>query len=170
MEVTNHELWTLIHGMVLGTVFLLGFGGGLVELYTLRAGRITPHGVVERTRRLKAGMVTMTVMVWLAVITGTWIAYPWYRSTTSASPKSALLADPSTAGWHEFGMEWKEHIAWVSPILMTVVAFGVLYYGDYLVHRRGLRNVLITIFALAFLTAGVAGLMGALITKAAPIH
>src|SRR5512144_662674 len=161
MRVTNHEFWTLIHGMVFGTLFCLSFGGGLAGLHSLRPELVTPQGVIVRLRRLRIAVITMTIMVWLTVITGTWIAYPWYRARAQTSPQSNLLADPSTAGWHEFGMEWKEHIAWISPILMTVVAFGVLYYGVGLVHRRWLRNVLMTVFVVAFLTAGVAGLMGA---------
>jgi hypothetical protein len=37
--------------------------------------------------------------------------------------------DPSTADWHTFGMEWKEHVAWIAPILATVAAGLVVYYG-----------------------------------------
>jgi hypothetical protein len=46
------------------------------------------------------------------VITGTWVVYPWYRESGPSSPKAQLLANPDTKDWHEFGMEWKEHIAW----------------------------------------------------------
>jgi hypothetical protein len=30
---------------------------------------------------------------------------------------------------HTFGMEWKEHIAWIALILATVAAGPVVYYG-----------------------------------------
>ena len=55
-------------------------------------------------------------------------------------------------------------------ILATVVAFIVLRYGKKLAEYPFLRKTLIVTFVLAFAAAGVAGLMGALITKAAPIH
>jgi hypothetical protein len=53
------------------------------------------------------------------VITGTRVVYPWYRDPAPDSPRSVLLADEATVDWHEFGMEWKEHVAWLSPILAT---------------------------------------------------
>ncbi|MBI3959056.1 MAG: hypothetical protein HY328_09625, partial [Chloroflexi bacterium] len=66
-------------------------------------------------------------------------------------------------------MEWKEHVAWFAPILATAVAFIVWRYGDHLIEDSYLRKIVTALFILAFLTAGIAGLMGALITKAAPI-
>jgi uncharacterized BrkB/YihY/UPF0761 family membrane protein len=67
-------------------------------------------------------------------------------------------------------MEWKEHIAWLSPILATVVAFIVIYYGASLAQNNRLRRIAMTAFIVAFALAGIAGLFGALITKAAPVH
>lgn len=67
-------------------------------------------------------------------------------------------------------MEWKEHVAWISPILATVAAFIVVYYGNQLIVDRRLRYVAMATFVLAFATAGVAGALGAFITKVAPIQ
>jgi hypothetical protein len=67
-------------------------------------------------------------------------------------------------------MEWKEHVAWISPILATAVAFIVLYYGNQLIVDKKLRYTAMALFAVAFAAAGIAGLMGAFITKAAPIE
>lgn len=169
MELTGRETWTLIHGMVLGAAFLLGFAGGLEGLYGLRPRLLSAEGVRDRTRRLKIGVVTMAVAAWGTVITGTWIVYPWYRADNPDSPRSILLADPALKDWHSFGMEWKEHIAWISPILATAVAFIVLYYGTSLVRHDRVRKTALVLFVLAFLMAAVAGLFGALITKAAPV-
>lgn len=72
--------------------------------------------------------------------------------------------------WHKFGMEWKEHLAWISPMLATAAAFLVLYYGAALVRRRDLRRLVTVLFVAAFVTAAIAGLFGALITKAAPVR
>jgi hypothetical protein len=170
MHLTHREWWTLVHGMILGALFLLAFSGGLAGLYSLRTEYLTSEGLRERVRRLKIGMSAMAITAWLTVITGTWIVYPWYRETSPDSPKSKLLADPNTADWHEFGMEWKEHIAWIAPMLATTAAFLAIYYGAALARNRYLRLVVMSFFVAAFLTAGIAGLYGALITKAAPVQ
>jgi hypothetical protein len=176
MELTNRESWALIHGMVLGALFLLAFGGGMAGLYSLRERYLTVEGVTERTPRLLIGTIVMAVVAWLAVIVGTWVVYPWYRAVPPAGttdfttfPKSLLLASPGTADWHNFAMEWKEHVAWFAPFLATAVAFAVAYYGVQLVRRGDVRRAAIVFFVLAFAAAGVAGLFGALITKAAPV-
>lgn len=169
MNLTSRETWTLIHGMVLGALFLLGFAGGLEALYSLRPNLLSPVGVHDRIRRARIGVVAMALAAWGTVLTGTWVVYPWYRERTPNSPRSILLADPQLQDWHHFGMEWKEHIAWMSPILATVVAFIVIYYGTGLARHDRVRKTTITLFVLAFTFAAVAGLFGALITKAAPI-
>lgn len=169
MELTSREAWTVIHGMVLGTTFLLAFAGGLAGLYSLRPELMTVSGLRERLPRLGIGTAVMAVAAWLTVLSGTIFIYPWYRDAAKTSPKSILLANPLTAEWHNFGMEWKEHVAWIAPILATTVAFVVIYYGRSLVKDQGMRRVLIVLFVLAFVAAGIAGLFGALINKAAPI-
>jgi hypothetical protein len=120
-------------------------------------------------KRLKVGVVAMAIAAWGTVITGTYIIYPWYRAKLPTSPKSILLANENTAGWHDFGMEWKEHIAWISPMLATVSAFVVLYYGVDLIKNERARKIAMWLLVLAFATAAVAGLLGALITKIAPV-
>ncbi|HEY6201686.1 MAG TPA: hypothetical protein VI056_01460 [Candidatus Limnocylindria bacterium] len=169
MELTSRELWTVIHGMVLGTTFLLAFAGGLAGLYSLRPELVTITGIRERLPRLNIGTAVMALVAWLTVFTGTWLVYPWYRSADPSSPRSLLLADPTKAEWHTFGMEWKEHVAWFAPIIATVVAYAVFYYGPRLAREPGMRRVLMALFIIAFAAAGVAGLFGAFINKAAPI-
>lgn len=169
MELTNRELWGLVHGMGLGTLFLLAFGGGLAGLYSYRTRYLTTEGVAERSIRLELGTAVMAVVAWLTVFTGSWIVYPWYRAEPDGA-KFQLLADPNTADWHNFAMEWKEHIAWIAPLLATAVAFAVIYYGKDLVKSAKIRKALIAFFTAAFLIAGVAGLLGALITKSAPVR
>jgi hypothetical protein len=181
MELTDRELYTVLHGLILGTLFLLAFGGGLAGLFSLRERLLTTEGVQERTPRLLIGTSVMAIVAWLTVITGTFIAYPWYRAAPPEGvdradpaqlaeyPRYLLLAQEKTAEWHHFGMEWKEHVAWLAPFLATAVAFAVLYYGVQLVRRNDIRRAAIVFFVLAFAAAGVAGLFGAFITKAAPV-
>jgi hypothetical protein len=176
MEFTDRELWAVVHGLILGTLFLLAFGGGLAGLWSLKERYLTPEGLQERTPRLLIGTTVMAIVAWLTVISGTWIVYPWYRAappegTTDLEgfPRSLLLANEKLAEWHSFGMEWKEHVAWIAPFLATAVAFAVLYYGVQLIRRGDIRNGLLIFFGLAFAAAGIAGLFGAFITKAAPV-
>jgi hypothetical protein len=162
--------------MGFGALFLLAFAGGLAGLYSLRPELLTVTGMRERMTRLVAGTWLMAIAAWGTVITGTYFVYPWYRATPPEGanlldyPRYYLLDNPNLAAWHTFGMEWKEHVAWFAPILATVVAFIVLRYGKKLAEYPYLRNVVIVTFLVAFGAAGIAGLFGALITKAAPIR
>lgn len=175
MTLTVRELWTVIHGMGLGAVFLLAFAGGLAGLYSLRPELATPSGISERIRRLDAGTWIMAIAAWLTVYTGTWIVYPWYRAKPPEGadlkdyPRSFLLSSEATKLWHTFGMEWKEHVAWIAPILATAVAFIVWRYGSQIAEDPKMRRALMITFTLAFVAAAIAGLFGAFITKAAPI-
>jgi hypothetical protein len=169
MDLSQKEWWGLIHGMGFGAVFLLAFAGGIAGLYSLRPELVTDAGIRERMIRLKIGVVAMAVAAWGTVITGTWIVYPWYRAKSVDSPKSILLSSESTKNWHDFGMEWKEHIAWISPILATVAAFIVIYFGTGLIKHDRARKIVMTLFVLAFVMAAIAGIFGALITKVAPV-
>jgi hypothetical protein len=187
MHLSYRETMTVIHGMVLGAAFLLSFGGGLAGLYSLRPALVTAEGIRERTFRLIAGTWMMAIVAWGTVITGTWVVYPWYRAklaatpadcqgatlpTATCSPKDFLTANVTgnTKSWHTFGMEWKEHIAWIAPILATAVAFAVTYYGRNLIKHQAIRRALMVMFVLAFGAAGIAGIFGAFINKIAPIR
>jgi hypothetical protein len=176
MEISNREGWTLIHGMIIGALFLLAFAGGLAEFVSLRPVWETARGIRARVSRLDIGTGMMALAAWLTVITGTFIVYPWYRAPAPKGadlkgyPKAYLIANEHLKDWHEFGMEWKEHIAWIAPMLATVVAVGTIYYGRRLAYEPGIRRLLLIIFVAAFATAAVAGLFGALITKSAPIQ
>jgi hypothetical protein len=169
VELTTREFWGLVHGIGLGGLFLVAFAGGLAGLYSLRPGLLTERGVAERMRRLVLGTTTMAAVAWATVITGTWVVYPWYREDVPTSPRSALLASPDTDEWHKFAMEWKEHVAWIAPMLATAVAVIVLYYRQDLIRNQTARRIATGLFVAAFATAAIAGLLGALITKKAPI-
>jgi hypothetical protein len=169
MSMTSREFWTVVHGLLLGSIYLLAFAGGFAGLWSLRKEFITEQGMAERMRRMYAGVWTMAIVVWLTVIVGTYVVYPWYRAQLPDSARSMLLANPAKAGWHTFGMEWKEHVAWLAPMLITAVAYIVLHYGSELAEKERVRKAALTVFVLAFVAAAVAGLFGAFINKAAPI-
>ena len=188
MELSNREFWGLIHGLVLGSFFLLAFAGGLAGLYSMRKRWLTEEGITERARRLVVGFWVMAGVAWATVLTGTWIVYPWYREKLAGddlagcagltipepgkcSPRDFLLSNVSgdTESWHEFAMEWKEHIAWIAPMLATSAAVVVAVYRARLADVPRVRKIAITMFVLAFAVAAVAGVLGALITKVAPV-
>lgn len=169
MMMTNRELWVVLHGLIFGSLYLLAFAGGAAGLWSLRPGLLTEAGITERIRQLRVGVWMMMVTSWITVISGTYLVYVWYRDKSPDSAKSKLLADPLKAGWHTFGMEWKEHISWIAPILVTAVAFVVHWYDRELLERQEIRRAIFILFGLAFFAAGIGGLLGAFINKAAPI-
>ena len=190
MELSSRETWTVIHGLVFGTLFLLAFAGGLAGLWSLRPGLLTAKGIKERMKRLYIGVWVIAVAAWGAVITGSWIVYPWYRVKLSpvgdnayagcadaivpgpsCSPRDFLKSNVSgqTDLWHNLGMEWKEHVSWAAPILATAAAFLVVYYGPRLISRPWLRAAVIVMFVAAFAAAVVGGSFGAFLNKIAPV-
>jgi hypothetical protein len=188
VELTSRETWALVHGILLGAAFLLAFSGGLAGLYSLRPQLVTEAGIRERMGRLYVGTTVMAGLMWATVITGTFVVYPWYREKlagetfagckeaalpngTSCSPRDFLLSNVSgdTSEWHTFGMEWKEHLAWFAPLFATAAMFMVFYYGRRLARNNTARWITIGFFVLAFATAAIVGILGALITKAAPV-
>jgi hypothetical protein len=176
MQITSHGLWTLIHGMGFGTLYLLACSGALLELYRFTSPAEFTLASPNRARFLKAYLVLMVVLAWLAVLTGTYIVYPWYRAAAppgitdlSLYPQRLLMASPATIGWHSLGMEWKEHVAWLAPISITMVAFVFFRYGSDLRNHIQLRRAVLCFAWVAFLAAGVAGFLGAMIDKQAPV-
>jgi hypothetical protein len=177
MTLTFRELMTEIHGMGFGALFLFAFSGALVVLYRL----CTPEKSSPLSRSeqswFNAYLIVMAVLAWGAVLSGAYIVYPWYRARPPAGvtdlsdyPQRSLMANPSTAGWHDIGMEWKEHVAWFAPIAMTMVAYVVITYGSQLGKHRQMRNAAFSFCAAALLTAGIAGFFGAMINKHAPVQ
>jgi hypothetical protein len=176
MSLTSRELWTALHGMVLGAGFLLCFTGSAVGLWMQRTEWTTAPGREKGMRLLLAGAWAMAVLAWLTVSVGTFVVYPWYRAARPAEaalsgyPKALLISNPETAQWHEFGMEWKEHIGWLAPIFATAVAAVATGFRRTLADEKEIRRAMMALLSIAFFCAGVAGLFGALINKMAPVR
>lgn len=177
MEITARGLWTLLHGLGFGGLYLLACSGALVEQYRFTNSPTPAESTRADARFLRIYLISMVVLAWAAVLTGAYIVYPWYRAVAppgttdlSAFPQRLLMSNPNTAGWHSLGMEWKEHVAWFAPISITMVAFVFIKYGRDLRNHRQLRSVVIGFAVAAFLSAGIAGFFGAMIDKVAPIQ
>jgi hypothetical protein len=177
MAITERALWTIIHGMGFGALYLLACSGALFELYRLTTPSTPFPTPPTQQRFLNIYLITMVVVAWVAVLSGAYIIYPWYRATPplgaadlSMFPQKLLMFDPATSGWHSIGMEWKEHVAWFAPISITMVAFVFMRYGRDLANHKQLRTAVLTFAAASFIAAGIAGFFGAMINKYAPVQ
>src|SRR3984957_1771864 len=177
MEITVRGLWTLIHGMGFGVLYLLACSGALVELYRFTTSPTPSEFTSGQERFLKFYLITMVVLAWAAVLIGAYVIYPWYRAVPppgtvdlSMFPQRMLMSSPHMIAWHSLGMEWKEHIAWFAPISITMVASVFIRYGRDLRNHRQLRAAVLCFAAASFVAAGVAGFFGAMLNKYAPVQ
>ena len=119
----------------------------------------------------------MAVVAWITVLSGAYLIYPCYRALPPAGttalagfPQALLKSNPNTIGWHSIGMEWKEHIAWIAPISITMAAAVFLHYQRCLRNYPQLRAAVLTFVFVSFASAGVAGFFGAELNKHAPVE
>jgi hypothetical protein len=168
MDMNDREIWAVLHGAVFGGLLFLGFVAAAAGLWNLDRAELTPAGVSARVRRLSNGLWAMAILAWLAALTGTWVVFPWYMEDPSLVP--ALLASPGTSAWQTFAMEWKSHVAWLAPMLLTTSAAVVSARGASLASDKTLRRVVVGALGLALATAAAAGTLGALITRVAPVR
>ncbi|HEY1255602.1 MAG TPA: hypothetical protein VGF01_12545 [Terracidiphilus sp.] len=176
MEITTRSLWTLMHGMGFGALYLLACSGAIVALYQRYSTEPPPQNPAGRDRFLGIYLSIMAAFAWLTVLTGTYIIYPWYRAAPPAGililkafPRSLLLSNPATKQWHLIGMEWKEHVAWLVPIAITAAAVIAIRYARDLKHHPQLRFALLGFTAISLFAAGIAGFFGAMLDKNAPV-
>jgi hypothetical protein len=177
MEITARELWTILHGMGFGALFMMAFSGALAQLFRISAPG-AGAGISEREQALLAAyLAAMVALAWLTVLSGAYVIYPWYRAAPPAGvtdltayPRLLLISSSRTSEWHNIGMEWKEHVAWFAPIAMTMVASVTMTYRRSIVQHRQLRAAVLGFALAAFLATGVAGVFGALLNKVAPVR
>lgn len=171
------DLWTVLHGMGFGALFMLAFSGAIMELY----GGWSANPVAPYNQRSKAMLlvylIAMVALAWGTVLSGAYVVYPWYRAAVppgtvdlAGFPQKLLMSSPATSEWHNFGMEWKEHVAWIAPIAMTMVAYVYWKYGRGIDTHRELRRPALIFTLAAFLATAVAGGFGAFINKYAPVR
>jgi hypothetical protein len=176
MEISTHDLVTVLHGMGFGALFMLAFSGAVVELYRLSAPGAPAQMGAREQQVLGFYLLAMVVLAWLTVFSGAYIVYPWYRAVPPAGvtdlanyPRRLLLSTGQTSEWHNIGMEWKEHVSWLAPIAMMMVAYVTWKYGRTIQHRR-LRIGVLGFTVAAFLATAVAGAFGAFLNKYAPVR
>ena len=177
MEISFRDLITVFHGMGFGALFMLAFSGALAELYRMSSPNAAVVPSAREHRLLMFYLSAMVILAWGAVLSGAYVVYPWYRAVPPAGltdfaeyPRRLLLSSPKTAEWHNIGMEWKEHVSWLAPIAMTMVAYVFVKYGPALAKQKQVRTAVLTFTAVAFIATGVAGAFGAFLNKFAPVR
>lgn len=177
MEISWRDLLTVMHGMGFGALFMLAFTGAIAELFRMSSPGAPVVPSEKDQTLLRIYLAVMVVLAWLTVLSGAYIVYPWYRAIPpvgtvdlSVFPQKFLMSSPTTSGWHSLGMEWKEHVAWIAPIAMTMVAYVYAKYGAVLNRHLNLRKAVLAFVVAAFLATGVAGAFGAFLNKYAPVR
>ncbi|HEY1806301.1 MAG TPA: hypothetical protein VGG45_17645 [Terracidiphilus sp.] len=177
MEITVRGLWTMIHGMGFGALYLMACSGALVELYRRYGSPLGPEIKEADERFMRIYLTSMAVLAWLAVLSGAYIIYPWYRAVPppgtadlAAFPQRLLMSSPSTYSWHSIGMEWKEHVAWLVPISITMAAVVFSQYRRSLRVHPELRSAVFAFVWVSLLAAAIAGFFGAMLNKNAPVN
>jgi hypothetical protein len=177
MEITLRALITLIHGMLFGAFFLMAIYGLVVELFRSAHVEQPSQLTTKGYSRERLYLICMVGLGWAAVLTGAYFIYPWYRAVPPAGvtdlalyPRFLLKSTAVTSGWHDLGMEWKEHIAWIAPIAMTMVAYILTKYRLSMREHPQVRTAVLVFALVAFAAAGVAGFFGAMLNKYAPIN
>lgn len=177
MEVTIRDFVTGVHGLLFGGFFLMAVFGIVVELcrsaYEKEPSELTARGYsLERVY-----LIVMVGLGWAAVLLGAYAVYPWYRTIPPSGtadltmyPQRLLLSSTTTAGWHSLGMEWKEHVGWFAPIVMTMVAYVMAKYRGALKQHAQVRRAVVVFTAAALLSIGIAGFFGTMLDKVAPVH
>jgi hypothetical protein len=147
--------------------------GGIAELYR----GVVPGPPDRQQTVFPAYLISMVVLAWLTVLTGAYIVNPWYRAVSSAGmtdlseyPRRLLLSSERTLEWHNAGMEWKEHVSWIAPIAITMVAYVTLKYRRTITRPRQMWTAARGFTMAAFVATGIAGAFGAFLNKYAPVR
>ena len=177
MIFSDRSIWTMVHGIGLGGAALVAVGAALCSIYVLGQGHRS--SVVTPRQSGSLGLLTAftAAVLWLTVLTGTYVIFPPYRATPpegasdlSAYPRSLVLANADTAWLHAFAMESKEHMPWIAAMLATAVAFVWWRYRTRLLGDAALRTLSATFLAICFLLVAFTALMGTFVNKVAPLQ
>jgi hypothetical protein len=132
-----------------------------------------PH----QSRALARLTLASAIVLWLAVLTGTYIIFPPYRATPPVGvtdlgpfPRSLIQSRPDTVWLHAFGMESKEHMPWIAAMLATAVAFVGVRVPSMLVTRGPVRRLTILFVTIALGLIAFVAVMGVFVNKVAPLQ
>ena len=167
---TVHGWLNTGHGVLFGGGYIVMLVLALMAVSWLRPAELQPAGVEATRRQVGMTLTVAAIAAWIAVITGTWGIYPWFRADTASSATSVLLARPSLAPWAGWIVLSKAWIAWASTALVTAAAIYGYRARARLAAEPRLRRHLKVLLAGALLCAAYAGAVGALLAKLAPVR
>ena len=177
MEISTRSFWELVHGMGFGGLYLLACSAAIVELARHYSQRVESPISSGDVLFLRLWLIGMAVIAWITVLTGAYVIYPWYRvvppagaSALHAFPQALLKSSAATIEWHSLGMEWKEHVAWFAPISISMAAGMAVQYGARLKANAQLRAAVLVFVVVSLVSAGIAGVFGAMIDEKAPVE
>ncbi|HXV60161.1 MAG TPA: hypothetical protein VEK15_05665 [Vicinamibacteria bacterium] len=175
MLFSDRSILTMVHGLVFGGGALLVLAAALYALCVLPGdgARVS----AAQSRSLSRLLLFGAVLTWCAVLGGTYLVFPPYRTTPpegatdlSRYPRSFLLGNPDTAWLHAFAMEEKEHVPWVAAMLATAAAFVSVRYRAVFANDRSLRRMVTVLVTVGFVLVGWTALLGTFINKVAPLE
>ena len=174
---SGRSVWTMVHGIIFGGGALLGLAAALFSLATIRVDPTTAIAPArDQTRYLAWLLAAVAILLWLAVLVGTYINFPAYRATppeglTSLAhyPEALIKSNPSTKWLQSFGMEIKEQVPWIATMLATAMAFVSVRCRSRFVTDSPLRRTAITLLAICFILVAGVSLLGVFINKVAPL-
>jgi hypothetical protein len=171
------SILTMLHGLGSGGGALLTLFAALFALWTMRTDGALDAVVERRSRNLKWLIVLAALLVWGAVIGGTYLVFPPYRATPpegltdlTAYPRSLIQSDPETTWLHSFAMETKEHVPWIAAMLTTAVAFVAVRYKSQLLSDRSINRMATIAATICLVLAACAALLGTFVNKVAPLE
>ena len=176
MLFTARSILTMLHGLAFGGGALFALVAALAALRVLPG----PDGAAASSRQARSLSLMIgaaAVLLWMAVLGGTYLVFPPYRATPpeglvdlAAYPRSLLLASPDTAWLHAFAMEVKEHVPWMAAMLATGVAFVSVRERATFLSDRALRRMVTVGLSVCFVLAAYAALLGTFVNKVAPLQ
>jgi hypothetical protein len=160
---SSRSIWTMVHGIVLGGGALMALFAALFSLRAMR-GETTGNPISpDQSRYLVWLTVGAAIVLWLAVIVGTYVTFPPYRAT----PPEGLT---DLSRWlHSFAMETKEHMPWMAAMMATAVAYIAARYRSRLLTDRQLNTMMTTLVGICFVLVSLVSLLGVFINKVAPL-
>jgi hypothetical protein len=175
MLFSDRSLWTMLHGLVLSGGALALLVTALFFLRVMAAPEGTP--VPARQSGAFSGLViAAAVLLWIAVLGGAYIVFPWYRATPpegvaslAAYPRALLMSSPDTRWLHAFGMEIKEHMPWIAAMILTAAAFVARRHRATLLSDASLRRITGSLLVVALVLVSFVALMGVFVNKVAPL-
>lgn len=178
MLFTERSLPVLLHGVAFGGGALMALAAMLFTMGALMRPGIGPEWLGDsRARAVGWLIVGAAAVLWLTVISGTYVVFPPYRATPPAGvtdlaayPRALLLSKPETAWLHRVAMEMKEHMPWIAAMLATAVAFVTWRHPHAIWRDRWVRRTTLGLLAVSFVLTALAGVLGIFANKIAPLQ